>query len=94
MSNENVVLENEIVVSFDDVKMKDFREYWQAVAKGDWQKQDTFFAKVVKAWHFDGDPNQAEAYGNLSLDQFIAVQKAIKQVSAQIGVTLMNDFKS
>ena len=70
--------ENEIVVSFEDVKMKDFRAYWKAVAKGDWQGQDAFFAKVVKAWCFEGNPSDAEVYGELELSQYITIQNVIK----------------
>lgn len=75
-------LENEIMVSFDDVKMKDFRAYWKAVAKGDWQGQDAFFAKVVKAWAFEGDPSDVETYSELSLLEYNQVQVAIREISS------------
>lgn len=83
--NEQQNPENEIIVSFDDVKMKDFRAYWKAVAKGDWQGQDAFFAKVVKAWTFEGDPSDAEAYGELELSQYITIQKVIKQKANNVA---------
>ena len=73
----------EIIVSFDDVKMKDFRAYWKAVAKGDWQGQDAFFAKVVKAWPYEGDPSDAEAYGELSVQEYLEVQQTIKAKSRE-----------
>jgi len=67
----------EIIVSFEDVRMKDFRAYWQAVARNDWQGQDAFFAKVVKQWPFAGDPSDAGAYGELDFRQYISVQRTI-----------------
>jgi hypothetical protein len=92
--SEQLNPENDIIVSFDDVKMKDFRAYWKAVAHGDWQGQDAFFAKVVKSWVYEGDPSDADAYGELNLKQFMAVQKAIKSASTGAGVSLWSDFKS
>lgn len=76
--------ENEIIVSFEDVKMKDFRAYWKAVAKGDWQGQDAFFAKVVKAWVFEGDPSDANSYSELELEEYMLTQQKIKSASASI----------
>jgi len=73
----------EIIVSFEDVRMKDFRAYWQAVARNDWQGQDAFFAKVVKQWPFAGDPSNAGAYGELSVEEYFTVQRAIRVQSTQ-----------
>ena len=85
--NEQQKPENDIIVSFDDVKMKDFRAYWKAVARSDWEGQDAFFAKVVKAWPFEGNPGEAEAYGELSFRQYKQVQSAIKLSSgSKVGV--------
>lgn len=78
---ENKQQKQEIVVSFDDVKMKDFRAYWKAVAQVDWAGQDAFFAKVVKSWSFEGDPNVAHSFGELTLDEYTAIQSEIKKLS-------------
>ncbi len=72
---------NEIVVSFEGVKIKDFRAYWDAVRRGDWKGQDAFFAKVVKSWPYDLDPADVESYGELELTGYSAVQAAIKEKS-------------
>ena len=53
---DSEITQDEIIVSFDGVKMKDFRTYWTAVARGDWAGQDTFFASVVRSWPHDLDP--------------------------------------
>jgi hypothetical protein len=46
----------EIEITFNNVRIRDFRTYWDAVARGDWETQDRFFALVVKAWPFEPDP--------------------------------------
>lgn len=86
--NETLNAENEIIISFDDVKMKDFRAYWKAVAKGDWQGQDVFFAKVVKVWSFEGDPSEAETYGDLNVNEYATVQGAINNASVSVSKIL------
>jgi hypothetical protein len=75
----------EIVVSFEGVKMKEFRAYWAAVAKGDWVGQDTFFARIVKHWPWDLDPEKIESYAELELEQYFKVQKAISNASGALA---------
>lgn len=76
-----------IIVSFDDVKMKHFRAYWLAVAKGNWAEQDKFFARVVKQWQWQLDPNDPNSYGELGVAEYKQVQNAIQKVSS---LTLSN----
>jgi len=73
--------EQDIIVSFEGVKMKDFRAYWSAVGRGDWKGQDEFFAKVVTAWVYDLDPSQPESYGELSVSAYNKVQVAIRRAN-------------
>lgn len=82
--------ENEIVVSFDGVKVKDFRAYWTAVKRGDWAGQDRFFALVVRQWQYPLNPNQPESYGELDLMQYLQVQKAISNLSNKLGMSMKN----
>lgn len=65
--------------------MKDFRAYWTAVAKGDWQGQDEFFAKVVQSWEYDLDPSLADSYRELSVSEYNQVQKAIRQANQEFA---------
>ena len=76
---------NNTVVSFDGVKMKDFRAYWDAVRRGNWKGRDAFFAKVVKSWPYDLDPANAESYGMLEFKQYTSVQMAINASSKQVS---------
>lgn len=84
MDSENT--QPEIIVSFDGVKMKDFRAYWTAVARGDWAGQDMFFALVVRSWLYDLNPADPESYGELAFEEYMAVQNAIKSASAAMGL--------
>ncbi len=84
MADEN----QDIVVSFEGVKMKEFRAYWTAVARGDFVAQDQFFAKVVKAWPFRLDPADAQSYGELEISQYHAVQLAIKSATERVAKEL------
>ncbi|MGB1288207.1 MAG: hypothetical protein ACPG7F_16840 [Aggregatilineales bacterium] len=77
-----------IIVSFDNVRMKDFRAYWAAIARGDWQAQDAFFAKVVQTWDFDHDPADPASYADLPLTDYHAVQRAIRQKSQAVSSTM------
>jgi hypothetical protein len=76
--------DEQIVVSFDGVKMKEFRAYWMAVARGNWVEQDKFFARVVKSWPFTLNPSNFESYGELEFHQYISVQTAIKLASKTV----------
>lgn len=71
----------EIVVSFEGVKMKEFRAYWASVARSDWAAQDTFFARVVKIWAYNFDPSDPTSYGELTFEQYSFVQAVIRQFS-------------
>ena len=88
MSDENTQYDN-IIVSFDDVKMKDFRAYWTAVAKGDWKGQDEFFAKVVKSWDYEYDSSDPASYENLAVEEYNAVQVSIRQASKSFSDNLV-----
>lgn len=90
MSDENIN-PNNIVVSFEDVKMKDFRTYWTAVARGDWKRQDEFFAKVVKSWDYDLDPSASESYEQLSILEYNKVKLAIRQKSKLAKLELVGE---
>ena len=70
-----------IDIVFSDVRIRDFRAYWDAVARGDWEAQDHFFALVVKAWPFGLDPAVPGSFSNLTLAQYQQVQRAIRQAS-------------
>ena|SRR3990172_7464865 len=85
MTNEE---NGDIVVSFDGVKMKDFRAYWQAVARGDWAGQDKFFSLVVRSWPFELDPVDPNSFQELELDEYVSVQAAIRSASAESGIVL------
>lgn len=74
---------NGIVVSFDGVKVKEFRAYWIAVARGDFDAQDRFFARVVKRWPYELDPGDPKSYGELTLDEFQPVRIALQAASAR-----------
>lgn len=79
-------MENEeIVVSFDGIKMKDFRAYWVAVARNDWVEQDKFFARIVRSWPYPLDPKEALSYQELELDHYMRVQGAIRLASGEIS---------
>lgn len=77
-----------MVRSFLFSLMKDFREYWQAVAKGDWQGQDAFFAIVVQAWSFEGDPHEAEACCDLEFRDYHSIQLAIRDHTSNVTRSL------
>lgn len=85
MTNEQ---NNDIVVSFDGVKMKDFRAYWQAVARSDWAGQDKFFSLVVKSWPYNLDPLDPDSFQELELGEYVSVQAAIRSKSVQSGIVL------
>lgn len=72
---------NNIIISFDNVKMKDFFAYWDAVKAADWRGQHQFFAKVVKNWAYNLDVADAESYGELRLEEYAAVQTAVSQAA-------------
>lgn len=76
---------NNIIVSFDDITINDFRAYWDAVAKNNWQGQDAFFAKVVQSWDYDLDANNPDSYGQLTAQQYMIVQSAIRQQSSHFA---------
>jgi hypothetical protein len=80
----------EIVVSFEGVKMKEFRAYWAAVVKGDWMAQDAFFARVVRSWNYPLDSSDQTSYGELELKQYLTVQQAIRVLSVETTHLLRN----
>jgi len=93
MSQNNVQPQDNIVVSFDDVKMKDFRAYWTAVARGDWQGQDEFFAKVVQSWDYKLNPSDPESYGDLDLTSYAVVQQMVREANWFFTTTLKNKLE-
>lgn len=85
MAEEN----NGIVVSFNGVKVKEFRAYLMAVDQGFFTLQDQFLARVVKSWPYDLDPSDPKSYSELDLKQYFAVQSVFKKEQMR----LMRDNK-
>ena len=65
-----------------DMKMRDKKAFMSAMAESAEKDDDEiifpYFAKVIKAWPFDGDPTKPESYGDLRLSEF-------SEVAARVG---------
>jgi len=73
-----VVLPKEI-----KIKMKDWRRWVEADSEGDFETQMGFLAQYVTQWTFEGDPNDLDAWDELDLSEYVAINKAVSETIAE-----------
>jgi hypothetical protein len=84
MSDEKVV-KPLIVVEMKRWRMKDYRQFMKATQESNFEDMFGLLSKVVVAWPYEGDPSVPESYDGLTMDEWLAVTKAV-------GASLTNQF--
>lgn len=79
--------ENAFVVDLAGWRVRDYRDFVQAVSANDVEMIAMLGAKVISRWPYDGSPADREAYLDLHLGNFgevlREVQKAIRNAFSQ-----------
>lgn len=74
-----------VVVDMRSWRMKDYRKFMSATQDNSFEGMFELLTKVVKSWPFAGDPSVAESYDELTMDEWLAVTKAV-------GASLTDQF--
>ena len=65
------------------IKMRSWRRWVAADEAGDFETSMKFLSQYVTAWTFDGDPGDVDAWDELDLSEYVAINKAVSETIAE-----------
>lgn len=77
MSEKTVVAP--IIVDFSDWRMRDFIAFMDAAQTQNMDGMMSGMTKIVKSWPYDGAPSEKESYLDLTVEQWLEVQRAVTE---------------